>query len=97
MAKSQVSSPEAFLQSLLSAEFISAEARAVGFHKRTSKIHAVAMVVATVLSVCGREGQRIAGMRRIFMLKTGLKVARSAFYARLSKPFEALLARLLCR
>lgn len=95
MAKSQSNSPEAFLQSLLSADLINAEARAVGFRKRTGKINAVAMVVAAVLSVCGREGQCIAGMRRIFMLKTGIKVVRSAFYSRLSASFEALLSRIL--
>lgn len=95
MAKTNCSSPEAFLRSLLSEEDINAAARSVGFRKRTGKIHAVAMVVAAVLSVCGREGQCIAAMRRIFMLRTDVKVARSAFYSRLSTAFEALLGRLL--
>jgi len=95
VARSNNSSPDVFLRSLLSEDDINAAARAVGFRKRTGKIHAVGLVVAAVLSVCGREGQCIAAMRRIFMLRTNVKVARSAFYSRLSTAFEALLGRLL--
>ena len=98
MVKQNTSAPEKLLYSLIGHEELTAEARQVGFLERTGgKIQVLPLVLAVCFSVGGRGGQSIAAMRRQFSALTGICVARSAFWSKLSKAFKALVARLLQR
>jgi len=55
----------------------------------------MALVLTVVLTVCGRGEQPIAEMRREFERRTGVLVARSSFWARLSPEFGRLVRWLL--
>ena len=97
MARAQDTSPTAFLHRLVPPSDIQAAAVRVGFVKRRRKIDPVAFLVATVLTVCGRGEESLAAMRRSLASRTGVLVARSAFWDRWTPAFEALVAWLLGR
>jgi IS4 transposase len=97
MARKHRTSPEQFLHQLISAEELRRAARETGFVRRMRKIEPVAFLLATVLGICGRAGQSLAEMRRLFATKTGVRVARSAFWKRFTPAFEALVTWLLRR
>ncbi len=88
MARAQDTSPSSFLQRLVPPADIQAAAVGLGFVKRRRKIDPVAFLVATVLSVCGRGEESLAAMRRSLASRTGLLVARSAFWDRSSRPWS---------
>lgn len=97
MARKHHISPERFLHQLVSPEELRHAARETGFLKRMRKIEPVAFLMATVLGICGRRGQSLAEMRRLFVSRTGIHVARSAFWKRFTPAFERLVTWLLCR
>lgn len=92
MARRERTSPEALLHSLINPEEVRTWARKLGFLRRKRKIDVVAFLGSVVLWRCGREGQSIAGMRRDMVLRSGTTVVRSAFFTRLSEPFERLVS-----
>ena len=95
MAQRNPTSPEQFLHQLVSADQLRRAARETGFVRRLRKIEPVAFVVATVLGICGRARQSLAEMRRLFAARTGVRVARSAFWKRFTPAFEELVCWLL--
>ena len=97
MATDKISSPEAFLKSCVPEDEIRRAAHRLGVVRRRRKIDVIAMLMATVVLVCGREGQSVAGMRRQMGLRFGVMLARSSFQERFTKPFEALVSWLLER
>lgn len=97
MAHAQDSSPTSFLHQLVPPAEIQTAAVQVGFVKRRRKIDPLAFLVATVLTVCGRGEESLAAMRRSLASRTGVLVARSAFWDRWTTAFEALVTWLLCR
>jgi putative transposase len=97
MTRRHRTSPEQFLQQLISADDLRQAARQTGFVRRRRKIEPVAFLMATVLGICGRAGQSLAEMRRLFAAQTGMRVARSAFWKRFTPQFEALVTWLLCQ
>jgi len=88
-------SPEAFLRALIPESDIRRAAIDVGFIQRVRKVDPVEFLFVVVLSVCLRQGQRIAEMRRALALRTGTELVRSAFWRRFSESFEALVTWLL--
>jgi len=95
MARREATAPEALLHSLVNPEEVRVWARRLGFLKRKRKIDVVAFLTSVVLGLCGRGGQSIASMRRDMAIRSGTTIARSAFFTRLSEPFERLVRWLL--
>jgi putative transposase len=97
MATDKIASPESFLKSCVPADEIRRAAHRLGVVRRRRKVDPVALLMGTVLVLCGRGGQSLAGMRRQMALRFGLELARSSFWNRFTKPFEALVTWLLER
>lgn len=95
MAAAEPTSPESFLLSLLTQEFIRRTARAVGCVKRVRRLDVLQLLLVVVLTPSGRGEQPIAGMRLELERRTGLLLARSSFWARLSPAFGQLVRRML--
>lgn len=92
MAKRDDTTPEGFLHALIPPEEIRIVAHRLGVVVRRRKLDPVALLTVVVFVLAGREGQSIAAMRRNLALHSGVLLARSAFWARLS-PSLALLTR----
>lgn len=97
VARRNPTSPEQFLHQLIAPVEVRRAAIETGFVKRVRKIDPVAFLVSTVLALCGRGGQSLAEMRRNFATRTGVRVARSAFWKRFTPAFDALVSWLLER
>ncbi|MBC8425587.1 hypothetical protein H8E07_15845, partial [bacterium] len=95
MATSEPTSPEAFLLSLIPPSLIRKAARRVGAVQRFRLLEILSLVLVVVLTPSGRGEQPIAGMRRELERRTGLLLARSSFWGRLSPGFGRLVRWML--
>ena len=97
MASQEHTSPEDFIRELIPTTEVRELARRLGVVQRVRKIDIVALLYATVLTVCGRQGQSFADMRRGFVFRGGPRVARSAFWRRFTPAFGELVKWFLLR
>lgn len=88
-------SAERFLEEVIDPSALRRQAGLVGASRRRRKIDIVDFVMSTVMLVCGRGGQTFAEMRRDLFRRTGVHVARSAFWDRFSPAYARLLAWVL--
>jgi len=85
------------MTSILSPRVIRQEARRLGVVRRERKIDVVALVQVLVLGFSGARRRTIAGFRRAYELATGVTLAPSAFYGRLTPALAELLRELTLR
>lgn len=97
MTRTETTSPLALLHSLFPDSVVRREAAAVGLVRRVRKVDVVQLFIAVVLTVSGRGGQTLAALHRSYVFRSGQRLARSAFWTRLSPAFAALTERLLLR
>jgi putative transposase len=95
VTRSEPTTVEGFLQSLVSQHDVRSAARHVGCVQRQRKIDAYALLLSVVLGVSTRGSQTLASIRRALELKTGIRVVRSAFWDRMTPQLEALVDWLL--
>ena len=95
MATSETTCPEAFLLALFPPELIRKTAHLVGAVKRKRLVDILSLILVVVLTPSGQGEQPIAGMRRELERRTGLLLARSSFWARLSPNFGRLVRWML--
>lgn len=91
----EFTSAERFLEGVIDPAALRRQARVVRAVRRRRKIDIVDFVMSTVMLVCGRGGQSFAEMRRDLLRRTGVHVARSAFWDRFTPGYARLLAWLL--
>jgi putative transposase len=94
LAASQIREP---LTSILSPRVIRQAARRLGVVRRERKVDVVALVQVLVLGFDGARRRTIAGFRRSYELATGVTLAPSAFYDRLTPALAQLLRELTLR
>ena len=97
MARREATSPEDFLHALFPARRLRDQARDLGVVVRQRKVDAYLFFCAVVLSAGGRCCRSIADLGAHLHLRTGIELARSAFWDRFSPAFEALVAWALDR
>lgn len=95
MAAAQATSPEKFLLALFDAGALRRASRSFGCFLRFRRVDILGLLLVVVLTVCGRGAQPIAEMRRELERRTGVLLARSSFWARLSPSFGRLVRWLL--
>jgi len=95
MTATEPTSPEAFLLSLFPPSLIRKAARRLGAVQRFRLLDILSLVLVVVLTPSGRGEQPIAGMRRELERRTGLLLARSSFWDRLSPNFGRLVRWML--
>ncbi|MCB9743403.1 MAG: hypothetical protein H6740_12445 [Alphaproteobacteria bacterium] len=95
MAAAEAIPPADLLATLVPLEQIRQKARELGVVKRRRKVDVAPFLLFVVLTLCGRHGQSLAGLRQAWTLKSGVTLARSAFQARFSASFEKLVGWLL--
>jgi hypothetical protein len=95
MASIDPTSPESFLLSVFPERELRRKGRLAGAFQRVRRIDFVALLLVVVFTVCGRGEQTIAEMRRELERRTGVLVARSAFWKRLSPALGKLVQQLL--
>jgi hypothetical protein len=95
MATSETTSPEAFLLALFPPALIRKTAHLVGAVQRQRLVDILSLILVVVLTPSGQGEQPIAGMRRELERRTGLLLARSSFWDRLSPNFGRLVRRML--
>lgn len=83
------------LTSLISPQKLTALANECGFVKRFRKIKASAFFWTVVLGFSGGAVRTIAGFRRSYKAYTGVQIAASSFYKRLSGEFVSFLRAVL--
>lgn len=92
MAHRQATSPEAFLHSLFPARIVRQKGRELGMIVRKRKVDAYLFFCAVVLSVGGAKRRTLADLAEVLHARTGLDLARSAFWDRFSPGFARLVS-----
>ena len=91
MTVAQPTSPESFLLTLLPPDLVRRAARRLGCVRRVRLLDILSLVLVVVLTPSGHGEQPIAEMRRELERRTGLLLARSSFWDRLSPAFGKLV------
>jgi len=97
MARPAASQIRDAMTSILSPRVIREAARRLGVVRRERKVDVVALVQVLVLGFGGARRRTIAGFRRAYELATGVTLAPSAFYGRLTPALAELLRELTLR
>ncbi len=95
MADPQTTMLRDALTSVLSPEKVRSEARRTGAVKRQRSVNIFALVCTLVLGFQDGAARSIAGLRQAYGLRTGVNLAPSAFYTRLSRALAKLMRRLV--
>ncbi len=91
MARGKLTCTEELVHAEFDAEQINRMASELGAIKRLRKVNAYTLVLTVVLTVATRGRVSIAGLRRSLHLRAGIRMARSAFFDRLTTEFELLM------
>lgn len=97
MAQVESTTLERFLHRLIGPGELMAEATQLGVFQRRRKLAGLAFLSTVLFGVCGRGRHSIAGLQRLFTLKTGIRVARSVFVKRFNPALSKLMERVLVR
>lgn len=79
------------LATTVAPEAVAAQARALGVVRRSRKVGAHDLLMAIVLGVSIRGPTALERLHRIWCRRTGERIARSAFWDRLTEQFAALI------
>lgn len=91
MARKKLTCTEELVHAEFDAVAINRMASKLGVVRRLRKVNAYTLVMTVVLTVATRGKISIAALHRSLMLRAGIRMARSAFFNRLSKEFEQLV------
>ncbi len=91
MARRKLTCTEELVHAEFDAKAINQMASELGAIKRLRKVNAYTLVLTVVLTVATRGKVSIAGLRRSLHLRTGILMARSAFFGKLTAEFESLM------
>lgn len=86
---------EALLHAEIPPELVHREAWALGAIRRIRKVDIYTLLVTIVLAVTTRGQNSLANLHRAFQLRSGISLARSAFWIRLTPQFEMLVRAVL--
>jgi len=95
MADRETTTLRGALTRVLSREKVESEARRIGAVKRQRSVDIFALVWTLVLGFQDGATRSIAALRQAYGLRTGVHLAPSAFYARLSAPLAKLMRTLV--
>ncbi len=95
MASPKTTSPEAFLLDLLPPSRIRSLASSLGVVRRRRDVDVLALVLVVALTVNGRGKQSFGEMHRAYERRTGVRLARSSFFDRLTPSLTRLVQQLL--
>jgi putative transposase len=86
---------EALLHAEIPRENVSREAWALRVVQRVRKIDVYTLVITVILAVTTRGENSLANLHRAFQLRSGTRLARSAFWDRFTPAFEHLVRTVL--